>query len=120
MNKIKSVKKPWGKELWFACTKNYAGKILCVNKGHRLSLQYHKVKEETLLLDKGILILQTGTSLKNLKTRKIKAGTMFHLPPKTIHRMQAINNCRLIEVSTPQLSDVVRLDDDYNRLKRHK
>lgn len=116
MQKVKVVKKPWGRELWFALSKKYAGKILIIRKGHRSSLQYHKLKEESMLLDYGLLKLEIGKKPDQLKTRIIRPGTAFHLPPKTIHRMQALKDCRLIEVSTPQLTDVVRIDDDYNRI----
>jgi mannose-6-phosphate isomerase len=115
MQKIKIVKKPWGKELWFAVTKKYVGKILIIKKGCRLSLQYHKVKEETLLLEEGLLKLTTGTKINKLKTKIIKPGTVFHILPEIIHRTEALSDCRLVEVSTPHLTDVVRIQDDYNR-----
>lgn len=115
MPKIKIVKKPWGEEQWFAHTKKYAGKILIIKKGYRLSLQYHKVKDETLLLQKGVLKLTIETKAGKISTKKVKAGYIFHVPPKVKHRMQALKDCCLIEVSTPQLWDVVRVEDDYNR-----
>ena len=116
MSKITIIKKPWGEERLFAKTKKYAGKILIVRKGHRLSLQYHKLKDETLYLEEGLLkvIIQKG---KNLVTKTVISGETFEVPPRTIHRIEAIENCRLIEVSTPELDDVVRLDDDYGRAK---
>lgn len=117
MNKIKIVKKPWGKEIWFAYTSDYAGKILIVNKGHRLSLQYHNKKEETLYLDEGILKITSGKINGRLRTKTVKAGYIFHVPPKTVHRTQAVSDCRIIEVSTPYLSDIVRLQDDYKRIE---
>jgi len=96
MQKIKIVKKPWGNELWFAVTKKYAGKILVIKKGHRSSMQYHKIKEESMLLDKGLLKLDIGKKPDKLKTIIVKQGMAFHLPPKTIHRMQALKDCRLL------------------------
>jgi mannose-6-phosphate isomerase-like protein (cupin superfamily) len=110
-----TIKKPWGHEYIFALTKNYAGKILVVNKGHRLSLQYHKKKEETLHLLKGVLRLKIEDARGRLMVRSIKPGISFTIKPKRIHRMEAVKDCEIIEVSTPELHDVVRVDDDYNR-----
>lgn len=120
MSKQKIVKKPWGYEIWFAHTAEYAGKILFVKKGCRLSLQYHKKKEETLFLDSGALKITRGKVGGKLCTFKVKPGYAFHVPPKTIHRTEALQDSRIIEVSTPHLNDVVRLADDYNRIKRKK
>ena len=116
--KIKITKKPWGEERLFALTSRYAGKILIIRKGHRLSLQLHDRKIETLYLEDGVLKLIIGKNFKNLKSKKITSGAVFHLPPRTIHRMEALENCRLIEVSTPELGDVVRIEDDYDRATR--
>ncbi len=108
---MKIVKKPWGKEVWFAHTPKYVGKLLYIRKGHRLSLQYHNVKEETLYTLKGPYLLEM-----NGKKKKMKTGSVAHFPPKTIHRMQArYGNVTIVEVSTPEVEDVVRLKDDYNR-----
>ncbi|MHB9155561.1 MAG: cupin domain-containing protein [Endomicrobiales bacterium] len=120
MVKIAITKKPWGEERLFALTDNYAGKILIIRKGHRLSLQYHEQKEETLYLEEGVLKLTMGNRNRKLASRIVSAGHIFHLPPKTVHRMEAVQNCRLIEVSTPELSDVVRLQDDYDRARKAK
>ena len=118
MAKIKITKKPWGEERLFAKTDKYAGKILLVRKGHRLSLQYHKIKDETLYLEDGILKLTIEKGKNNLVSRNVIAGESFRVPPKTMHRMEAVENCRLIEVSTPELDDVVRVEDDYGRAKK--
>jgi len=112
---LKISKKPWGEEHLFALGNKYAGKILVIRKGHRLSLQYHLKKEETLYLLKGTLKLTLGMRKERLREKVVKEGHIFHLPPRTIHRMEALKNCRLIEVSTPELDDVVRLEDDYQR-----
>ena len=112
---IKITKKPWGEERLFALTNKYAGKILIIRKGHRLSLQYHIKKVETLYLESGMLRLHIGPGKGKLKEKVITSGTVFHVPSKIVHRMEAIDNCRLIEVSTPELKDVVRIEDDYNR-----
>ncbi len=114
--KIQTKLKPWGKEIWFAYTKKYAGKILCVKKGHRLSLQYHKKKHETQYLYKGKIQLAYGKSMRDLKTKVLKPGDKFDIPPYTIHRVKALENSEIFEVSTPELTDIVRLADDYNRV----
>jgi mannose-6-phosphate isomerase-like protein (cupin superfamily) len=120
LKKIKipaSIKKPWGGEYIFALTENYAGKVLTINKGHRLSLQYHEEKEETLYLLKGSLRLKIEDARGRLMVRSIKPGVAFTIKPKKIHRMEALKDCEIIEVSTPELHDVVRLEDDYNRIQ---
>jgi mannose-6-phosphate isomerase len=117
MAKIKIVKKPWGEERIFAHTPKYAGKILIVRKGHRLSLQYHNKKDEMLYLEEGLLKLEIGRNEKKLLKKTIISGESFKVSPKMLHRIEAIENCRLIEVSTPELDDVVRVADDYGRAK---
>jgi mannose-6-phosphate isomerase-like protein (cupin superfamily) len=118
MRRVKITKKPWGEEHLFACTDTYAGKTLFINKGHRLSLQFHCVKVETLFLVSGKIRLIKGVG-KRLKTLIVDPGMAFHLPCKTIHRIEALKKSCLFEVSTPQLHDVVRLEDDYKREKKH-
>lgn len=100
--------------LW-AKTNDYVGKVLFVKAGESLSLQYHEQKEETLFLESGNCQLETGHDVQNLKRLEMKPGDAFHVPPRLIHRMTAITDCRFFEVSTPQLSDVVRLKDRYGR-----
>jgi mannose-6-phosphate isomerase len=108
---VKFVKKPWGRELWYARAPKYVGKILEINKGHRLSLQYHKVKHETVYVLEGKLHLLLG-SRSSIK----KAGSAFTVKPKTIHRFEARSGrVTLLEVSTPEVQDIVRLADDYGR-----
>jgi mannose-1-phosphate guanylyltransferase len=114
MKKLKVVDKPWGCEIWFAQQKKYVGKILIIKKGHRLSKQYHKVKHETLYTDKGKYIMEI-----NGKKLIVKEGESIVVPPKTVHRMYAkYGDIKLIEVSTPEVWDVVRLEDDYGRAKK--
>jgi len=109
--KIERVPKPWGHEMIFARAKKYVGKILVIKKGHRLSLQYHKLKHESLLVLRGRLSLRLGR-----KNRIVGPGVAFTIPPKTVHRFEAPKGrVTLIEVSTPELWDVVRLQDDYGR-----
>jgi mannose-6-phosphate isomerase-like protein (cupin superfamily) len=107
----KRVPKPWGHELIFARAKKYVGKILVINKGHRLSLQYHRRKHESLYVLSGRLTVRLKT-----KTTTMGPGSAFSIPPQTIHRFEAPKGrVTLIEVSTPELTDVVRLEDDYGR-----
>lgn len=113
--KIQTKLKPWGKEIWFAHTSKYAGKILCVKRGHRLSLQYHKHKSETQYIYKGKIRLTYGKNAQRLKTKILRPGDKFEIPPYTIHRIEALENTEIFEVSTPELTDVVRLADDYHR-----
>ncbi len=109
------VTKPWGHEEIFAVTDHYAGKILAISAGESLSLQYHERKEETLRLLDGELLFESGESLENLKKETLMPGEVFHVPPGLIHRMTAVTDCRLFEVSTAELDDVVRLEDRYGR-----
>ena len=108
---VERVPKPWGHEMIFARTRKYVGKILVIEKGHRLSLQLHRRKHESLMVLRGRLKLRLGSN-----TRTVGPGTAFTIPPRTIHRFEALKGrVTLIEVSTPELWDVVRLQDDYGR-----
>jgi len=111
------VEKPWGYELWWARTDRYVGKILHLRQGESLSLQYHHVKDETILLQSGRLLFETGTKAEqeNLRRIEMKPGDVFHITPGTLHRMTGIEDCDILEVSTPELEDVVRLEDRYGR-----
>lgn len=115
LSPARKVNKPWGHEEIFAETPNYVGKILFVRQGEALSLQYHEVKEETLRVLEGKLELVTGTDLDHLESHTIGPEIVFHLPPGTLHRMIAVTDCWLLEVSTNHLDDVVRLEDRYGR-----
>lgn len=117
IDNTRTVKKPWGGELIWAETKDYVGKILFINKGHKLSRQYHKVKEETIFVKTGILLLEIGEG-ENIQKISLNAGQTFHVTPGTVHRFCGFyGDVELIEVSTPHLDDVVRLEDDYSRSK---
>lgn len=107
--------KPWGREIWFAWTESYAGKILEIKKGHRFSLQIHEEKCETQLVIQGRIKLTYGCNPKKLKEVILEAGEKVHIPPMTIHRGEALEDSILFEVSTSQLDDVVKLEDDYGR-----
>jgi mannose-6-phosphate isomerase len=111
----KKTEKPWGYELLFALTPHYAGKILFVKKGHRLSLQYHNEKDETLYIQEGKALLEIEDENGKLVRTEASPGIAFRLLPKKKHRFQAIEDTTFLEVSTPELDDVVRLDDDYGR-----
>lgn len=108
------VEKPWGYELHWAETDRYVGKLIHVNAGHALSLQYHNFKDETIFLWAGKLLfeIQEGGALVS---RDMHPGERVHITPGTIHRMTAIDDSDIFEVSTPELDDVVRLEDRYGR-----
>ena len=107
--------KPWGYEILWAQTAAYVGKVLFVKQGEALSLQYHQQKEETLFIETGECWIETGPSPDKLEKIHYKPGDIFHIPPQKLHRITAITETRIFEVSTPQLSDVVRLEDRYGR-----
>ncbi|MEA2329350.1 MAG: hypothetical protein QOE68_4309 [Thermoanaerobaculia bacterium] len=111
---VKHVPKPWGYELIFAKTERYVGKILHVNRGESLSLQYHEIKEETLFVVAGELKLTIEID-GDRRELPLRAGEAFHIAPRMIHRMEAIEDTDIAEVSTPELDDVVRLEDRYGR-----
>lgn len=113
----KRVEKPWGYELWWARTDRYVGKILHVKQGESLSLQYHNVKDETIMIQTGRLLLETKPASDQGDLRKIEMGPgdVFHIAPGTVHRMTGLTDCDIIEVSTPELDDVVRMEDRYGR-----
>lgn len=113
---ITRVPKPWGFELIWAHTDRYVGKILHVNKGEILSLQYHEMKDETLFVVRGkvLLSLRKGDEASDLV---LGEGEAFHVPPGLIHRIEALEDSDVAEVSTPELSDVVRLEDRYGRVE---
>jgi len=112
---VKRVPKPWGYELIFAKTDRYVGKILHITKGECLSLQYHEIKEETLYVVDGELLL-TVEQDGDRREVTLRKGEAFHIPPRMIHRMEAIADTDVAEVSTPELDDVVRLEDRYGRV----
>ncbi len=109
------VEKPWGWELIWALTDRYCGKLLFVRAGQALSLQYHEVKDESWYVEKGRATLELGSVGEELGTGEIGPGDCFHFPPGTVHRLRALEDTLIVEVSTPDLTDVVRLADDYGR-----
>lgn len=109
------VDKPWGHELIWAETDRYVGKVLHIAAGEALSLQYHRVKDETLLLLSGSLEIALGDSEATLATQVLAPGDRVHVWPGRVHRLTARSDCEVLEVSTPELDDVVRLADRYGR-----
>ncbi len=108
------VDKPWGYELLWARTDQYVGKVIHVTAGHALSLQYHNRKVETILLFSGTMLFEIKDG-DRLVEHEMHAGDRIHVPAGTIHRMTAREDCDIFEVSTPELDDVVRLEDRYGR-----
>ncbi|MFA6955491.1 MAG: cupin domain-containing protein [Thermoanaerobaculia bacterium] len=113
-NVVKRVPKPWGFEIIWSVTGKYVGKVLHVNKGESLSRQYHEMKDETLYVIAGkvVLELQRGEERESMT---LAVGEAFHITPLTIHRIEAIEDTDIVEVSTPEIHDVVRLEDRYGR-----
>ena len=110
------VDKPWGHELIWAVAEEYAGKILFVKAGESLSLQFHNVKDEAwYVLDGRAKLELSGPGERMLNSDVIGPGEAFRFPPGTVHRLTALEDTRIVEVSTPQLDDVVRLEDRYGR-----
>lgn len=109
------ITKPWGHEIIWSHCNQFVGKILCINGGHKLSRKYHVKKEETILVLTGTLLLEIGMG-STLQKINLKKGQSFHVVPNTVHRFCApFGDVELAEVCTPELDDVVRIEDDYNR-----
>jgi mannose-6-phosphate isomerase len=111
---VKRVPKPWGYEIIWAHTDRYVGKVLHIEAGHALSVQYHKRKDETVYLLSGEMKywVKLGDELEDVRLAK---GDAFRITPGTVHYMEAITDCDILEASTPELDDVVRLEDRYGR-----
>lgn len=114
MDDVDRVDKPWGYELRFARTERYAGKVLFIRAGSQLSLQYHQSKDEAFYVHEGTLDLVLGHGDEEQVVR-LGPGRARRIRPATVHRFRAVTDCLLFEVSTPELEDVVRLQDDYGR-----
>lgn len=113
--KPRRVEKPWGYELIWAETDRYVGKILHVTAGHALSLQYHEKKDETIHMLRGTMRFEVGPSADALEVVELAEGHSWRIMPGTVHRMVAITDVDILEASTPELDDVVRLEDRYGR-----
>jgi mannose-6-phosphate isomerase len=110
------VEKPWGWELIWAVTADYVGKLLFVKAGQALSLQFHRVKDESWFVQEGRAELEMGAPGAAVTDSEIVGpGAAFHMPPGTVHRVTALEDTLILEVSTPHLDDVVRLEDQYGR-----
>lgn len=112
----REVPKPWGSELWFAHTDLYAGKILRVRAGCRLSVQFHEEKDETSYVLSGRVIVSRGDSAETMAAEELGPGDSWRNSPLVVHTLEAVEDAEIIEVSTPQLEDVVRLEDRYGRV----
>jgi mannose-6-phosphate isomerase-like protein (cupin superfamily) len=112
---VRRVEKPWGYELIWANTDRYVGKILHINAGESLSLQYHERKDETIHVLRGRMVFVVGAADAELQPVELDEGMSFRVRPGMRHRMEAITDCDLLEASTPELDDVVRLEDRYGR-----
>ena len=113
---MRTVAKPWGHETIWAHTDRYVGKILHIRAGHALSVQYHERKDETVYLLRGEMIYWVQTRPDGeLEDQKLRVGDAFRITPGTVHYMEAITDCDVLEASTPELDDVIRLKDRYGR-----
>ena len=111
---MKRVEKPWGFELWWAQTDRYVGKLIHINKGQALSLQYHNRTDETIFVHAGRILFEMQVD-GVLTQREMGPGEAVHVTPPTVHRMTALEDADVFEVSTPETDDVVRLEDRYGR-----
>lgn len=109
------VEKPWGHEIIWAHTDGYLGKILFIRAGEAMSLQFHEVKDETLHLLDGELLLEVGRAPRALQSCDLQAGESIHIRPGLLHQITAVTDCRILEASTPEADDVVRIRDRYGR-----
>jgi mannose-6-phosphate isomerase-like protein (cupin superfamily) len=112
---VRRVEKPWGHELVWALTDRYCGKILFVAAGESLSLQYHREKDESWYVLEGRARLEVGRLGEPLEVVEMEPGQAFRLRPGTVHRVTAVGDVRILEASTPQIEDIVRLEDRYGR-----
>ena len=115
LDQPRKVDKPWGHEIIWAETDDYVGKILHINAGEALSLQYHEQKDETICVLSGEMLFHAGPSADAMEEYHMRPNDRYHTLPGTVHRMTAITDCDILEASTPHLEDVVRLEDRYGR-----
>ncbi|HSF85191.1 MAG TPA: cupin domain-containing protein [Acidimicrobiia bacterium] len=109
------VDKPWGNELIWSVTDAYAAKVITIDAGKRLSLQYHERKTESILVIEGRLLLHLADDAGEIQVHTLEPGDHAHVPAGRVHRFEADLDTRLVEVSTPELDDVVRIEDDFGR-----
>lgn len=115
MAEVTRIPKPWGYELLWAHTERYAGKLLVIEAGQRLSLQYHKEKEESILVLEGVLRLYLAGDDGRLVERDLHPRDTAYIPIGRLHRFEAVSRVVLVEASSPELDDVVRVEDDFGR-----
>ena len=113
-NEVRRIEKPWGYEIVYGLTDRYCGKLLFIRKGEQLSLQFHRRKDEVVYVQEGEIELEVAG-----ETEIVGAGRAFRFVPSTVHRWRALEDTTILEVSTPELDDVVRLDDRYGRGGEH-
>lgn len=109
------IDKPWGYELIWARTDRYVGKILHVDAGQALSLQYHERKDETIHVLTGEMRFWVGSDADTLEEVDLRTGESYRIRPGTVHRMEAVTDVDILEASTPELNDVIRIEDRYGR-----
>jgi mannose-6-phosphate isomerase len=112
---VKRVEKPWGYEIVYAATERYCGKVLFIRAGEQLSLQFHRQKDETIYVHAGRIELEIGEPGRPTDVEVVGPGHAFRLEPGMVHRWRALEDSLVLEVSTPQLDDVVRIEDRYGR-----
>ncbi|HEX2045940.1 MAG TPA: cupin domain-containing protein [Gaiellaceae bacterium] len=112
---VERVEKPWGYEIVYALTERYCGKVLFIRKGEQLSLQFHRRKDEVIYVHEGRIQLEVGEPGRTPDTEVVGPGRSFRFTPGTVHRWRALEDTLVLEVSTPDLDDVVRLEDRYGR-----
>ena len=115
---MRTVDKPWGHEVIWAHTDRYVGKILHIKKGHSLSLQYHVAKDETIYVHAGRMRFEHFREGEAPTVTELAPGDSFRITPGLRHRMVAVEDCDVLEASTPELDDVVRLEDRYGRVAK--
>ena len=116
MTKFKIIEKPWGREEIIELNEKYMVKKLTMFAGHRCSLQYHNFKKETIYVLSGVLKITMGANLNCLTDNLFNAGNAITIAPAVIHRMEGVEDAVYLEASTPEMDDVIRIEDDYNRI----
>lgn len=113
---VEHVEKPWGYEIRYARTDRYGAKVLFIRKGEQLSLQFHRQKDEVIYVHQGRIELEIGDPGGALDVEVVGPGKAFHLKPGVVHRWRALEDATVLETSTPEFDDVVRLEDRYGRI----